>query len=154
MDVDIKDLPALRVAAVRHMGPYTRINEAFERLGEVAGAAGLIKPPSVQMIALYYDDPESTPENELTSDAGIIVSENVALSGGLEERRVPAGTFACAVYVGPYESLPDAWGQLMGEWLPASGRTFREGAPSCELYLNDPSTTPKEELRTEIRIPV
>src|SRR5690606_28686667 len=36
MDVTIEDMPELRVAAVRHLGPYSRISEAFARLGALA----------------------------------------------------------------------------------------------------------------------
>ena len=43
MDVDIKDMPKLRVATVRHVGPYNQIPKAFEHLGAVAGPAGLVQ---------------------------------------------------------------------------------------------------------------
>ena len=154
MDVEIKTLPELRVAAVRHIGPYNQISEAFERLGQVAGRAGLIQQPRTEMVALYYDDPESTPADQLRSDAGLTVPEDTTLPDGLSEHRVPAGKYASTVHVGPYEQLGDAWARMMGEWLPSSGRRISEDAPSYEVYLNNPMTTPKNELRTEIRIPV
>ena len=154
MDVEIKNLPELRVAAVRHIGPYNQISEAFERLGQVAGPAGLTQRPQTEMVALYYDDPESTPADQLRSDAGLTVPADAPLPAGLTEQRVPAGKYASAVHVGPYEQLGDAWARMMGEWLPASGRRISEDAPSYEVYLNNPMTTPKDELRTEIRIPV
>lgn len=154
MDVEIKQLPAMRVATVRHTGPYNQISEAFDRLGQIAGPAGLILPATTAMVALYHDDPASTPADQLTSDAGLTVPDDAPLPNGLAEQRVPAGAFACTVHVGPYEQLGDAWARFMGEWLPASGRRLNDAAPSYEVYLNDPSTTPKHELRTEIRIPV
>ena len=154
MDVEIKNFPELRVAAVRHIGPYIQINEAFERLGQIAGSAGLIQPPRTEMVGIFYDDPDSTPADQLRSDAGITVAPDVPLPKGLEEHRVPAGSYASTVHVGPYEQLGDAWARLMGEWLPASGKRIKSDAPSYEVYLNTPMTTPKNELRTEIRIPV
>src|SRR4051812_6043220 len=39
MDVEIKRVEDQRVAAVRHRGPYNQINEAFEKLGNLAGPA-------------------------------------------------------------------------------------------------------------------
>jgi AraC family transcriptional regulator len=154
MDVVIKNFPELRVAAVRHIGPYMQISEAFERLGQIAGGAGLIQPPKTEMVALFYDDPESTPADQLRSDAGITVEPDASLPAGLEEHHVPAGAYASAIHVGPYEQLGDTWARLMGEWLPTSGRRINSDAPSYEVYLNTPMTAPKEELRTEIRIPV
>jgi AraC family transcriptional regulator len=154
MDVEIKQLPGFRVAAVRHIGAYSQIGEAFDRLGSIAGPAGLIPTDKPAMVALYHDDPMSTPEDQLTSDAGVTVPDNARLPKGLIEEEVPAGTYASTVFVGPYEQLDGAWKQFMGEWLPNSGKRLRADAPSYELYLNDPTTTPKNELRTEIRIPV
>src|SRR5262245_62021946 len=67
MDVEIKDMPTLRVGTVHHVGPYNQIPQAFERLGQIAGAVGLLEQPGTMMVALYHDDPESTPVDELRS---------------------------------------------------------------------------------------
>ena len=150
MDVKIKQVEAQRVAAVRHNGPYNQINEAFEKLGSFAGPAGLYNDPAAKMVGLYYDDPETTPADELKSDAGLVVSASTKLPTGLTEQRIPAGEYASTVFVGPYESLPDVWGRFMGEWLPSSGYRLADNGLSYELYLNDPSQVPKEELRTEL----
>ena len=152
MDVEIKQMPAMRVAATRHVGPYNRISEAFARLGELAGRAGLIagKPT---MIALYYDDPEVTPEAELESDAAIVVSEKAELPTGLHEHRLPAGRYACTVHLGSYEQLGDSWSRFMGQWLPESGERMGEGT-SFEIYVNDPSEVPTAQLRTELYLPL
>jgi AraC family transcriptional regulator len=69
MEVAIKEMQELRVATISHVGPYNRISEAFARLGELAGAAGLLGPEAA-MLAIYHDDPETTPASELRSEAG------------------------------------------------------------------------------------
>jgi AraC family transcriptional regulator len=153
MQVDIRELPEMRVGSVRHIGPYNQIPEAFGRLGRVAGPAGLFQHPEAAMVALYHDDPEATPPDQLRSDAAIVVGEGTTLPSELEEQRIPAGRYACTVHAGPYEQLGDVWQRFMGEWFPSSGHRIADG-PSYELYLNDPSRTPKDQLRTEIRIPV
>jgi len=152
MNVEIKDMPARRLATIRHVGAYNQIGEAFRRLGDIAGSNGLFRP-GAEMLALYHDDPDATPTEQLRSDAGITVPDNLMLPAGLDEQRVSAGRYACALHVGPYDRLPDAWARLMGEWLPASQHRVGAGA-SYEIYRNDPTTTPKEKLETEICIPV
>ncbi len=153
MQVDIKQMSALRLAAVRHVGPYHRISEAFARLGEIAGPAGIIRPPSTAMLGLYHDDPESTPPEQLRADAALTLSEDLPLPAGLTEIRIPAGRYAVTTHLGPYAGLGDAWARFMGTWLPASGHRVGEG-PSFEIYRNTPADTPPDELRTEMYLPI
>lgn len=153
MDAEIRQIPELRAGVVEHVGPYHQIAEAFARLGAIVGSAGLVGQPGAMMIALYYDDPDSTPPDELRSDAAIVVPEGVVLPAALREERLPAGRYACTVHVGSYAELGDVWARFMGEWLPASGH--RAGAGACyESYLNTPGDVPEEELRTELYLPI
>lgn len=152
MKVTIEEMPALRVATVSHVGPYNRIAEAFQRLGGLAGSAGLLRDGPM-MLAIYYDDPETTPADELRSDAGLTVSEGAHLPAEVIEKRLPAGRYARSTHVGPYSTLGDAWARMMGEWLPNSGHRVGS-SPSYEVYRNNPSDTRAEELRTDLYIPI
>jgi AraC family transcriptional regulator len=153
MQVEITEMPELRVASVRHVGPYNQVQKAFERLGSIAGPAGLFTQPGAAMIGLYYDDPETTPQEQLRADAGVVVPAAAPVPAGLSEQRLPAGRYAKVTHKGGYEQLGDTWARLLGEWLPASGH--RLGAtPSFELYRNTPMDTPKEQLVTEIYAPL
>ena len=153
VDVEIKQMPPMRVAAIPHTGSYNQIGKAFQQLGALAGPAGLFQQPGAVMIGIYYDDPDTTPQDKLRSDAAIVVPEHVRLPEGLVEKRIPEGRFARAEHVGSYEGLNDAWARLKEQ-------TFREGGhrigarPSYEIYRNDPMTVPKDELRTDIYVPI
>jgi AraC family transcriptional regulator len=152
MKVDFEELPELRVAAVHHVGPYSRIAQAFAQLGALAAPAGLLQP-SAMMLAIYHDDPETTPAEQLQSDAGITVASDVAMPTGLTEIRLPAGYYARTTHVGPYSKLGDAWARFMGDWLPKSGHRVGMGS-SFEVYRNNPSNAAPEELRTELYLPI
>jgi AraC family transcriptional regulator len=153
MNVEIKQMPRLRVATVRHTGPYNQIPHAFEHLGSIAGPAGLIRQPDTTMLAIYHDDPETTPQDQLRSDAALVIPDDVPLPEGLVEQFIPPGRYACTVHVGPYEHLGDAWARFMGEWLPASGYRVGTG-PSYEIYRNTPGDVPKQELYTEMYVAI
>ena len=152
MDVEIKDMPDLRVATVRHIGPYNQIPQAFERLGAIAGPAGLLRHAG-SMVAIYHDDPESTPQDQLRSDAALVVPEGITLPNGLVEQHIAGGRYARTVHVGPYEQLGDVWARFLGEWIPASGNRISNGV-SYEIYMNTPAQVPKQELRTELYVPL
>ena len=152
MNVEIVSQPELRAATLRHVGPYNRISEAFARLGEIAGRAGLIGPGTM-MLAIYHDDPETTPEADLRSDAALTLAEGRRAPAGLTEMTIPAGQYARTTHRGPYEKLPDTWARLMGEWLPRSGQRVGDGV-SYEVYRNTPMDTKPDELITEIYVPL
>ncbi len=153
MDVQIKDKPEMRAAAVRHVGPYNQIGEAFRRLDGIVRQANLLKPGS-QMIGIFHDNPQSTPPDQLRSDAAVTLSPGDIVPNGLTEQRVPGGRYACLVHVGSYEKLGESWGYLMGTWLQSSGHRIGSGA-SFEVYLNNPMTEPdQQKLKTELCLPL
>lgn len=150
MNVDVVTLPAVRLATVAHRGPYPAIAQAFQRLGALAGPAGLFRP-GARMIALYHDDPETTLAAELRSEAALSVPEDANIPEGMVEVRIPAGRWARATHLGPYATLGDTWARLMGDWLPKSGHRVGP-SPAYEEYLNEPSTTAPADLRTDLYV--
>lgn len=153
MEVTILEMPARRVLAVAHQGPYGAISEAFAELDRIVRPTALLALSGVQMVALHYDDPEATPASELRAHAGLIVPADVPAPPGLDEVVLPAGRFARTLHVGPYETLGDAWIRFMGGWLVHSG--YRVGkAPTYERYLNTPANAAPAALETELYVSI
>ena len=146
----IKVQPELRIGTVRHIGPYVRIGRAFERLGALMNNA--TRPPNAQLLALYYDDPQTTGADQLRSDAAITFPSGSEVPAGLIERRVPAGKYATTIHVGSYEHLGKAWAALRD--AIAQQGLQPTGAVSYEVYLNDPMSVAAGEQRTELFAPV
>jgi AraC family transcriptional regulator len=153
MNVEIVSMPEMRLATVRHTGPYNQIPAAFEQLCRIAGPAGLFNGPGASCLAIYYDDPESVPPAELRSDAAVAIAPGVEVPEGLDSQVLAGGPYAKAIHTGPYPLLGDTWSRFMGEWLPASGHQAADG-PAFELYVSDPESTPEAELRTELYVPL
>lgn len=152
LDMEIQDRPALRVACVRHVGPFTELAPAFQTICGWAGAQGLFGPDT-RVIGLFYDDPKVTPAPELRSAAAVTVDRALEVPEGIEFDEVAGGAYAVGIHKGPYEGLHAAYTWIFGEWLPGSGREPAE-APTYEIYLNDASQTPPSELLTAIHIPL
>jgi AraC family transcriptional regulator len=148
-DIELKHLPAVRLAGLPHCGPYPTIGPIFREL------AGLIPEPSwveVEGAAMIgHDNPREVAPEKLRSHACFIVSEGFAMVPPLEEIRYPAGKYAVMTVKGPYAQLPEAYRWLSEEWFPASGERHRD-LPAFEAYLNDPSDTKPEDLITEVRL--
>ncbi len=152
MEVRIENTPAMRIAFVRHVGPYDQIGPVFERLCGWAGPLGLLGPDT-QFMGIYHDDPDTTAAEKLRSDAAVSVNDGVEGSGEVQVGEIAAGDYAIATHVGPYSELKNAYRWLYGQWLASSGREPAD-APCFERYLNNPETTPPEELVTEIYVPL
>lgn len=153
MNVRIDQVAELRLATVPHIGPYDQISRAFAQLGAIAGSAGLFRV-GAKMIAIYHDDPDSTPAAELRSDAAISIGPRETLPVGLAEATIPAGRYAMTVHHGSYATLGDTWARLMGEWLPQSGNRLGAAGAAFEVYRNTPESVPEDQLETELYMPL
>jgi len=152
MDVVIEDMPKQRVAAVTHLGPRKMVGEAFGRLAQIAGPAGLLSRPGAIMVAVFHDDAETTPGSELRTSAGVIVSEDCAIPDGLSQLWLEGGRYARATHRGHYAGLSDAWDRLMGQWIPTSGHRVADRVP-YEAYRVADHSRP-ECLETDLYVAI
>jgi AraC family transcriptional regulator len=151
MDVEIVEMPAFRAAGAR--GPLAHAQELWGRLGQAIGQAGLFGRTDVIMASVMSVDILSHGPEGLDYLAAAFLPEGVSAPAGLDERDVPAGRYARATYIGPYDGLGAAWGEFTGEWLPSSGHEV-SGDVCYQIYRSNPDDTPAEELRTELYIPI
>jgi AraC family transcriptional regulator len=150
--VEITEVPARRLAAMSHRGPYHEIGRAFEKLSAVLTARNAW--PQVRgMVAVYYDDPDATPAAELRSHAGFALADGADVPEGLEAVAIASGPAAILHFKGPYAGLSAAYGYLYGPWLGQSGREPAD-APSYEVYLNSPMDTAPDDLLTDLVLPL
>jgi DNA gyrase inhibitor GyrI len=150
MKITIEDRPAYHVIGFPHKGAYWQIGETFQKLAQWKAANRVVTGHS---IAVYHDDPEKTPVEELRSDALFIVPDPAEVTEGMVVYTIPAGRYLVGQYVGAYEGLPRAWGQFFGQELPKANVTPSEGY-TFEWYVDDCSEVPAEQLRTDLLVPI
>jgi AraC family transcriptional regulator len=152
VDVKIEKLEPMRVAFVRHVGPYNEVSTAWDNLCTWLGKEGLLGPDS-KFIGLCYDDPDVTAPEKIRYDACVTVGENFEAINDIGVQTIPGGEFAIVTHIGPYNKLGKTYAKLFGRWLPQSGRELRS-QPCLEFYLNDPQSTEPAELLTDIYVPL
>jgi len=154
MDVTLKKIESFEVLAMPHTGSYMNIGNAFEKLFGWLGMRGLIGP-QLRSVGLYYNDPDSVPENELQSAACIALPnlEGIELDSNIERKSIINGEYAVLRHIGPYSNMRSAYQWLYGEWLANSGREVAD-QPAFEEYLNNPREVPPAELITDIYMPL
>ena len=156
-NVEVKELPEMHVAYVRHIGPYKGDAELFGRLfGKLmawAGPRGLLRFPETQVLTVYHDDPEITDEEKLRTDACITVPHDTVVEGEIGKTSISAGKYAVGHFEITADEYEDAWKTVYGGWLPKSGHRPDDG-PCYELYRNDPKEHPQGKQIVDICVPV
>lgn len=151
-DVTITTVPTFSLAAIDHAGDYQEIGRAFDRLSAWAGARGLLGPEA-RMFGIYFDDPASVPQNELRSQACLLVAPGFTGDGQVKQVTLEACTAASLIHKGPYAELENAYHYLYKAWLPTSGREPLN-RPCFEEYLNNPRELPPSEWLTQVFMPL
>jgi AraC family transcriptional regulator len=151
-EVRFETVPPRRVAFLRHVGPYNTVRTTFQRLMAWAGQRGLFGPQALP-VAIPYDDPGVTAADKVRCDCCVTVGEGVAPEGEVGVQTLEGGEYAVLTHIGPYRQLGESYHWLFGTWLPASGRELRN-TPTYEIARNSPGSTPPEQLRTDIYLPL
>jgi len=152
VEVRIENRNPIRVAFVRHIGPYQECGAAWGKLCKFAEEHGLFTPTTLR-IGIGHDNPSITPPEELRYDACLTVNDQFQPTCDIGAQEIPGGEYAVLTLRGPYSGLPGAYRWLLEKWLPTSGREKRS-VPCFEIYMNDPTTTLPDDVITEIYLPL
>ena len=90
--------------------------------------------------------------NTFDFELGVKVSAPVKATGRVKPGQLPAVKVARAVYSGPYEGLPSAWGEF-DKWMRANGHEQAENL--WEVYSVGPQSSPDPaNWRTDLNRPL
>ena len=85
-------------------------------------------------------------------ELGVEIASPVKAAGRVEPGQLPAARVARTVYHGPYDGLPDAWGDFV-TWMKANGHEQAEDL--WEVYVVGPQSSPDPaQWRTELNRPL
>lgn len=155
MNAQLTLLPAIRVVMLRHRGPYEDVSAVFGQLWSWVTSNSV---PVTRTIGIYWDNPDEVPASQLRSAACVEVPSDFQLQdrGGLalELTSLAGGSYVTTRFVGPYERLAPVWSELTQYTEGTLRKQIRISDPAFEVYVNDPSDTPSDQLITELYMPV
>lgn len=151
-EVVIRDVPAMNIVSLDHVGSYMQIGKAFDSLFGWLASRNLLSAEA-RMIGIFYDDPGVVPEAELRSKAGVVLPADIDVAAPVGVTQLRGGQYAVLRHKGPYSDMHAAYQWLYGTWLVQSGREAAD-APAFEEYLNNPKETAPADLLTEICLPL
>jgi effector-binding domain-containing protein len=103
------------------------------------------KVPAGPPFALYYN----MDMDDLEVEFGFPVDELLQGSASIMASTTPTGKAVTTLYIGPYEEIEPAYDYLM-KWC-ADNSLILNGV-AYEVYLNDPSNTSPEMLKTQVHL--
>lgn len=156
LDVQVRPLPPLTLAYLRHMGPFMGDVALFRRLFTQligwAGERGLMTPET-QLLSLFHDNPNLTPKARHRLEVALSVPPGTKGEGSVGIQTLEGGRYAAATARVMPEAIPAAWNTLVGHWLPGSGWQ-PDHRPALEFYRNDPAQDPEGNYLLELALPV
>ncbi len=101
MQVRVESRQPVRIAFLRHQGPYSNVHVTWAELREWARPRELLGP-NVQFIGVSHDDPATTPPEQIRYDAGLAVDPSVQAHGRIDVEDLQGGQYAVVTHRGPY----------------------------------------------------
>jgi AraC family transcriptional regulator len=139
--VEVKDLPELNLAYIRHIGPYKGDSKLFEQLWNKlfrwAGPRGLIGSKDFRSLIIYHDDPNITEESKLRMSVCITVPSSTEVSGEIGKMLIDKAKYLIARFELQDNEFQDAWDWVFGHWFPQSGYQ-PDDKPCFEMYPEEP----------------
>lgn len=148
---ELRSMPALVYAAVRHIGPYDTVGASFERVIGWARQNGLMQPRT-KVIGLAWDKPFAVPAEKLRYDAAVTIDRKVQVPTDIHIAALPAMTWFMATHRGSYALIADSFMKLGSEMGQRANIVY---VPICSLEIyHDTPDTPEADRVTEIGLPV
>jgi len=149
LEIKLKKTEPWQAATIKHVGPYKEVGKLYEEIIKWLRQKQLkiTGPP----FGWFYDNPEEVPVNRLRGEVGFPFKGEVKSEGSIKIKKIPAQEVLYTIHKGPYMEVGPAYTALFQHarekgYIP-------QGCP-MEIYLNDPAKVPKNELLTEVQLPI
>ena len=151
MKVITKKIEPMRVAYLRHVGPYESVGQTWTDIATRLSAEKQVRASSV-FVGIGHDDPAVTPADELRYDACITVDEEYQPKPPVALQTIVGGDYVVAKNC-PVGEIKDAFRYLFGKWLVRSSRELRP-APSFAVMVGARDAVAPAKRRVDIYVPL
>lgn len=154
MKIDLITMQPMSVVMIEHRGSYDKLTLVFDQLWEWVER---YEVPVTRTLGVFLDNPDHKIAWLLRSAACVEVPADyeIPAKDGLKliKTEVGGGRYAMTRYVGPYDEMKPVWQEFTRRIEQELGYTITDAA-AIEVYVNDASDTPPDQLITDLYMPV
>lgn len=121
------------------------LGKSYGEIAQYLGGLGEC-PAGPPFVAYYNMDLQN-----LDIEIGFPVSKKIDGKENIKLSQIASGKYASCLYMGPYNEIESAYSEL-SQWIEDNG--YKSTGVAYEIYLNDPSQTSPQDLKTEILFPL
>lgn len=136
-EIQITDHHEQQTAVVREQVAMDALPAFFQRAFNAA--MGQAQAQGLQVVGAPFGKYYGIPGETVDVEAGFPVNGSVSAADGVIPGTLPAGRVVEALHVGPYDMLPDTYGEVE-RWIDERG--LRAINVMWEAYLTDPGEQP------------
>jgi AraC family transcriptional regulator len=135
MNVQLIDRSPVRIAYMRHVGPYGQAVHAFwtRQVAPWLASQRLLGQPRY---GISHDDPSITAAEQCRYDAAVEIDDRFVAAAGVFTTTLPGGRYASLPFEGTSAQIGAAWQALLRGWLADSGLQL-DARPCFEYYPPD-----------------
>ncbi len=157
LSFEIEEVPSFEILYLTYQGDYeniTGLNKTWKQLIAYASGHNLLQDDTI-ILGEILDDNEITDSLHCRYNAAIILKQKLDFStkGLFKTKCIEQQKYAKFAHKGSHETCMETYDQIYAYWMIEVQLEF-EDKPILEFYLNDEANTRKEDLLTEIYIPV
>ncbi len=154
--VVIENIPPLKVAYVRNIGPYQGdeilFQNLYDQLCQWALPRGLITDKTF-ILNIYHDNPEITEHRKLRVMTAIPIPNAAHASGSVGVTKLSGGKYGVCRFLLKKDEFREAWDWMFSVWLINSGYE-RDSQEAFERCLGEKTIRGERYFEVDICIPV
>lgn len=132
---EIKNLEPIKTIAISHIGEYSGIGTAFEKLAVWAGTNNLWAA-SPKMAGIYHDDPMRTPADKLRSEACLENLSDIEPGEGMRYYTISGGKYFVMQIEVIMAEYDEAWQKVYAVINEKGHECDYEARDHYELYVS------------------
>ena len=151
--VYMRPTPVLYCGAV---GPYEEsVARAWDKLFSWLEARNL-RSSTPRGFGIIHDHAGSTapPLHRYDACVELLPGFSADPSSGIIRKVTPSGAYAQVSLKGCHGQIGESFRRIREAWSDTDALAIDDTRPYMEIYLNDPVTTPRDELLTQLCVPV